>query len=149
MDIREILRVLPHRYPMLMVDRILEVQPGQRAVGIKNVTINEPIFTGHYPGRPILPGVMILEAMAQVAGVAMLTVVDNREKTPLFAGIDKARFRRVVQPGDQLRVEVEVLRARGSLGRIAATASVDGVVAAEAELLFALGDVAVHEAATG
>lgn len=146
MDVREIMRRLPHRYPMLMVDRIEELEPGKRAVGIKNVTINEPVFTGHYPELPILPGVLILEAMAQVGGLALLPAEGPEDQAgergvPLFTGVDKARFRRPVGPGDQLRIEVTVLRARGSIGKIAARATVDGQAVAEAELMFMWGRV--------
>ncbi|OUM99425.1 MAG: 3-hydroxyacyl-[acyl-carrier-protein] dehydratase FabZ [Firmicutes bacterium ZCTH02-B6] len=146
MDIREIMRKLPHRYPMLMVDRIVELEPGKRAVGIKNVTISEPVFTGHYPDLPILPGVMILEAMAQVGGLCLLPeeggeVRGEDARVPLFTGVDNARFRKPVSPGDQLRIEVTVLRVRGVIGKIAAVASVDGQTVAEAELMFAWGRV--------
>ncbi|HLT59528.1 MAG TPA: 3-hydroxyacyl-ACP dehydratase FabZ [Limnochordales bacterium] len=146
MDVREIMRRLPHRYPMLMVDRIEELEPGKRAVGIKNVTINEPVFTGHYPELPILPGVLILEAMAQVGGLALLPAEGPEDQAgergvPLFTGVDKARFRRPVGPGDQLRIEVTVLRVRGSIGKIAARATVDGQAVAEAELMFMWGRV--------
>ncbi|MFS8544433.1 MAG: 3-hydroxyacyl-ACP dehydratase FabZ, partial [Limnochordales bacterium] len=134
------------RYPMLMVDRIEELEPGKRAVGIKNVTINEPVFTGHYPELPILPGVLILEAMAQVGGLALLPAEGPEDQAgergvPLFTGVDKARFRRPVGPGDQLRIEVTVLRVRGSIGKIAARATVDGQAVAEAELMFMWGRV--------
>ncbi len=146
MDVREILRRLPHRYPMLMVDRVVEFEPGKRAVGIKNVTITEPFFTGHYPDLPILPGVLILEAMAQVGGICLMPeeghqAVAGEALVPLFTGVDSARFRRPVTPGDQLRIEVTVLRVRGTIGKIAAEATVDGQVVAEAELMFAWGRV--------
>ena len=139
MDVQAIMNVIPHRYPMLLVDRILEVEAGRRAVGIKNVTINEPFFQGHYPGRPIMPGVLIIEALAQVAGVAMLSLASNEGLVPLFAGMDAVRFRRPVVPGDQLRLETEVVRLRGRVGKVSAKAFVDGELAAEAELMFALG----------
>lgn len=146
MDIRRIMRKLPHRYPMLMVDRIVELEPGKRAVGIKNVTINEPVFTGHYPDLPILPGVLILEAMAQVGGLCLLPeegleASGETPMVPLFTGVDNARFRKPVSPGDQLRIEVTVLRVRGLVGKIAAVATVDGQTVAEAELMFAWGRV--------
>ncbi len=135
---REILRILPHRYPFLLVDRILELEPGVRAVGIKNVTANEPQFTGHWPGNPVMPGVLILEAMAQVGGVLLLTDAEDNDRLALFGGVDKARFRRQVVPGDQLRLEVELVRQRGSVGKIQAVATVDDEVVADAMLTFAL-----------
>jgi 3-hydroxyacyl-[acyl-carrier-protein] dehydratase len=138
MDARDIVKVLPHRYPFLLVDRILEVEKGKRAVGIKNVTFNEPQFTGHFPDRPIMPGVLIIEALAQVGAVLMLQMPENQGKLALFAGIDECRFRRMVVPGDQLRMEVEVLRLKGAFGKVRATATVDGQLAAEAELLFSI-----------
>lgn len=138
MDVNAVMEVLPHRYPMLLVDRILELEPGKRAVGIKNVTVNEPFFQGHYPGRPIMPGVLIVEAMAQTAGIAVLTTTDI-PVTPLIAGLDGVRFRRPVVPGDQLYIEAVVERMRGRMGKIRAKALVDGETAAEAQLIFALG----------
>jgi 3-hydroxyacyl-[acyl-carrier-protein] dehydratase len=140
MDAREIMRVLPHRYPFLLVDRILEIEPGKRIVGLKNVTANEPHFTGHFPERPIMPGVLIVEAMAQVGAVLMLQQPQFRDKLALFAGIDGCRFRRVVSPGDQLRIEVEVLKFRGAFGKVAARATVDGQLVTEGELLFSIVD---------
>lgn len=142
LDITAIMGRLPHRYPFLFVDRVLELEPGRRAVGLKNVTINEPFFVGHYPGRPIMPGVLILEAMAQVGGLAAYPAEDFAGKVPLFAGVERARFRKVVVPGDQLRIEATVTRARGTVSRIEAVALVDGARVAEAELLFALADPA-------
>ena len=138
MDARAILAVLPHRYPFLLVDRILEVEPGKRAVGLKNVTANEPQFQGHFPERPIEPGDVIIEALAQVGAVLMLQQPANQGKLALFAGIDSCRFRRMVGPGDQLRLEVEVLKLRGAFGKVTARATVDGQLAAEAELLFTI-----------
>lgn len=138
MDARAILAVLPHRYPFLLVDRIIEVEPGKRAVGLKNVTANEPQFQGHFPERPIMPGVLIIEALAQVGAVLMLLQDANQGKLALFAGIDGCRFRRVVGPGDQLLLTVEVLKLRGAFGKVKATATVDGQLAAEAELLFTI-----------
>jgi beta-hydroxyacyl-ACP dehydratase FabZ len=133
---KEIQEVLPHRYPFLLVDRILEVEPGKRIVGLKNVTINEPFFVGHFPGHPIMPGVLILEAMAQVGGVLLMRSLNQRaeKKVLYFTGIDGARFRRPVVPGDQLRFEVEVLQQRRQMCRMKGAALVDGSVAAEAEL---------------
>lgn len=138
MDARAILAVLPHRYPFLLVDRIVEIEPGKRAVGLKNVTANEPQFQGHFPDRPIMPGVLIIEALAQVGAVLMLQQEAHQGKLALFAGIDDCRFRRVVGPGDQLLLTVEVLKLRGAFGKVKATATVDGTLAAEAELLFTI-----------
>lgn len=140
MDCREIMRVLPHRYPFLLVDRILEIEPGKRAVGIKNVTANEPQFTGHFPERPIMPGVLIVEAMAQLGAVLMLQLPNYQDKLALFAGIDECRFRRVVVPGDTLRMEVEVLKVRGAFGKVKAQATVEGTLVTEGELLFSIVD---------
>ena len=135
---REIMNILPHRYPFLLVDRVIELEPGRRAVGIKNVTANEPQFTGHWPDNPVMPGVLIIESMAQVGGILLLTVADNEGMLALFAGVDGVRFRRPVLPGDQLRIETELLRAKGRIGKARAVATVDGEVVAEGELMFAL-----------
>ncbi|RJX19579.1 MAG: 3-hydroxyacyl-[acyl-carrier-protein] dehydratase FabZ [Desulforudis sp.] len=140
MDINAIKEILPHRYPFLLVDRVVELEPGKRAVAIKNVTVNEPFFEGHYPGYPVMPGVLIVEALAQVAALAVLSLPEYRDKTPLFAGIDSCRFRRQVVPGDQLRLEVEIVKLRGRIGKCRAQAYVDKELAAEAELLFVAGD---------
>jgi 3-hydroxyacyl-[acyl-carrier-protein] dehydratase len=134
LEAADIMRILPHRYPFLLVDRIVELEPGVRAVGIKNVTANEPQFTGHFPGRPIMPGVLMVEALAQTAGVAVLSLDAYRGKLGLFAGIDDCRFRRLVQPGDTLLLKVEVEKLRGMFGRVRAVASVDGEVAVEGTL---------------
>ncbi len=133
---KEIQETLPHRYPFLLVDRILEMELGKRVVGIKNVTINEPFFPGHFPGHPIMPGVLIVEAMAQVGGVLLMRSLDARaeKKVMYFTGIDRARFRRAVVPGDQIRFEVEVLQLRRQLCRMRCTAYVDGKLVAEAQL---------------
>ena len=141
LDIVAIQGRLPHRYPFLMVDRVLELQPGERAVAIKNVTVNEPHFTGHYPGRPIMPGVLILEALAQVGGLAVM-VSDEDEategKVPLLAGVDRARFRKPVVPGDQLRLEVDILQLRRSTGKCRGVAFVGEERVAEAEFMFVI-----------
>ncbi len=134
MEAADIMRVIPHRYPFLMVDRIVELDPGKHVVGIKQVTANEPQFTGHFPGRPIMPGVLMVEALAQTAGVGVMTLDEYRGKLGLFAGIDECRFRRMVVPGDTLRLEVTVEKLRGMFGRVKAVATVDGEVAVEATL---------------
>ncbi|MCG9966444.1 3-hydroxyacyl-ACP dehydratase FabZ [Pelotomaculum terephthalicicum JT] len=136
LDINQIQEILPHRYPFLLIDRIVSLEEGKKAVGIKNVTANEPYFRGHYPGFPVMPGVLIVEAMAQVGAVAILKLPEYRGKIALFAGIDKARFRRQVVPGDQLRIEVEVLKLRSTVGKSYAVAYVEEEIAAEAELMF-------------
>ncbi|MCE5286587.1 MAG: 3-hydroxyacyl-ACP dehydratase FabZ [Pelosinus sp.] len=138
LSVKEIQEILPHRYPMLLVDRILELEPMKRAVGIKSVTANEPFFTGHFPGNPVMPGVLILEAMAQVGGVAMLYPQENRDKLAVFGAIDRAKFRKQVVPGDQLRMTAEVVKIRGNMGKIWAEAFVDEQLAAEGEFMFAL-----------
>jgi len=137
MDIHEILKILPHRYPLLLIDRVLELQRKERIVAIKNVTINEPFFTGHFPDFPVMPGVLIVEAIAQAGGALLLTEIkDHQEKLIFFTGIERARFRRPVGPGDQLRIEVEVKNWRAVPGMVAAkmqgTALVDGKRVAEA-----------------
>jgi 3-hydroxyacyl-[acyl-carrier-protein] dehydratase len=134
MEAADIMRVLPHRYPFLLVDRVVELEAGRRAVGLKAVTANEPQFTGHFPGRPIMPGVLMVEALAQTAGIAVLTLEEYHGKLGLFAGIDECRFKRMVVPGDTLRLEVTVEKLRGMFGRVRAVASVDGEVAVEATL---------------
>jgi len=134
LEAAEIMRILPHRYPFLLVDRVVELEPGRRAVAIKQVSANEPQFTGHFPGRPIMPGVLMVEALAQTAGIAVLTLEEYRGKIGLFAGIDECRFRRLVVPGDTLRLEVTVEKLRGMFGRVKALATVDDEVAVEATL---------------
>jgi UDP-3-O-[3-hydroxymyristoyl] N-acetylglucosamine deacetylase/3-hydroxyacyl-[acyl-carrier-protein] dehydratase len=139
--IEDIMKVLPHRYPFLLVDRILEIEEKKRIVGLKNVTINEPFFQGHFPGHPIMPGVLIIEAMAQVAGVLVLNgIADRKSKLVLLAGVDGAKFRKPVRPGDRLRMEMKVLRSRASMAKVSGTATVDGAVVAEAEILCVLAD---------
>ncbi len=133
--IEDILQVLPHRYPFLLVDRILELEEGKRVAGLKNVTINEPFFQGHFPGHPIMPGVLIIEALAQVGGMLLMRTVDDpASKVVYFMSLDGVKFRRPVRPGDQLRLEVEVLQLRGKTCRMRGVATVDGQVAAEAEM---------------
>jgi 3-hydroxyacyl-[acyl-carrier-protein] dehydratase len=132
----DIMRIIPHRYPFLLVDRVVELEPGQRVVAIKNVTANEPQYTGHFPERPIMPGVLIVEAMAQAGAVAVLTLPDYAGKLALFAGIDECRFRRTVLPGDTLRMEITLEKLRGMFGRARATATVEGEVACEAVISF-------------
>ena len=134
-DIQEILGLLPHRYPFLLIDRVVEFERGKRLVAIKNVTMNEPFFQGHFPGYPLMPGVLMIEAMAQAGAIIMLSEIPDREKKlAVFTGIEKAKFRRPVTPGDQLRIEVDVLAFKSRLGRMAAKATVDGKVACEATL---------------
>lgn len=146
LDITQILAILPHRYPFLLVDRILEYEPKKRVVGIKNVTLNEPFFEGHFPGAPVMPGVLIVEAMAQTAGVMMLASIPDREsKLVFFTGIDKARFRRPVVPGDQLRLELDVLKLRPRYIRLRGEAYVDGQLVAEAEISSSLVDRSIFE----
>lgn len=137
LDINIIQKIIPHRYPFLFVDKILEMDD-KRIVGMKNVTIDEPFFQGHFPGHPIMPGVLIIEAMAQVAGVGALSMSDNRGKIAYFVSINNAKFRKPVLPGDALRIEVEILKVKLSLIQIRAIAKVDEVIAAEADLVFAL-----------
>jgi 3-hydroxyacyl-[acyl-carrier-protein] dehydratase len=139
LTIEEIKEIIPHRYPFLLIDRILEVEEGQRAVGIKNVTANEEFFNGHFPEFPVMPGVLIVEALAQVGAVAMLKKEENRGRLAFFAGIDNCRFKKQVVPGDQLRLEVEMTRVRGSIGKGKGIATVDGQLACEVEITFALG----------
>lgn len=138
-SIQEILDFLPHRYPFLLIDRVLEFEPAKRLVAIKNVTINEPFFQGHFPDYPIMPGVLVIEAMAQAGALIMLAEIqDHKSKLAVFTGIEKAKFRKPVTPGDQLRIEVEVLAMRSRAGRIAGRALVDGKLASEATLTCAV-----------
>jgi 3-hydroxyacyl-[acyl-carrier-protein] dehydratase len=136
LDINEIKKILPHRYPMLMVDKVLEIEPGKRIVGVKCISANEQIFQGHFPGQPIFPGVLILEALAQLSCVLVLRDLNIPGSVALFTGLDNVAFRRMVLPGDQLRLEAEVDKLRVPFGRMKAKATVDGELAAEAMIKF-------------
>lgn len=140
LDINDIQKILPHRYPFLLVDRILELEEDKYAVGIKNVSINDQFFVGHFPGRPIMPGVLIVEAMAQIAGVLMLSKRSNLGKRAYFMSIDKVKFRRTVVPGDQLRIEVTVVKLKSKTGQVYGRALVEDKIVAEATLMFSLGE---------
>ena len=141
-EINEIMTILPHAYPFLLVDRIIEIEPGKRIVGIKNVTYNEPFFPGHFPGRPIMPGVLIVEAMAQTSGVLVFNSLaeEERDKLVYFLGMDNVKFRKPVIPGDQLRLESEITKHRQSIWGFKGKALVDGKLVAEAEFMAMLGD---------
>jgi len=140
LDASDIQKILPHRYPFLLVDKIIELVPDKKAVGIKNVTMNEEFFTGHFPGRPVMPGVLIIEALAQVAGVLMLNKRENVGKLAYFMSLDNAKFRKAVVPGDQLRLEVEIVKLRSKIGQVHTKALVNGQVVSEANLMFAIVD---------
>ncbi len=136
---KEIMEIIPHRYPFLLIDTIEELKPGVRALGKKCVSMNEPYFQGHFPGNPVMPGVLIIEALAQVGAVAILSQPEWKGRTAYFAGIDKAKFRQKVLPGDVLMLEMEIIKVKGPVGVGKATATVNGKVAATAELTFAIG----------
>lgn len=136
----DLMAFLPHRYPFLLVDRVLELVPGVRAKAVKNVTINEPYFQGHFPGRSLMPGVLMVEALAQVSGLTMLAMPEHHGRLAVFVGIDGCRFRRMVRPGDTLTIETEVLRFRSGIGKARAVAHVDDQLVTEGELMFALVD---------
>lgn len=138
LNIEDILKIIPHRYPFLLVDKVEVISNGKTGIGYKNITINEPFFQGHFPNMPIMPGVLIVEAMAQVGAVVLLSEDEYKRKTPYFAGINKVRFKRKVLPGDVLRMEVEIIKVRGSIGVGKGIAFVDDEIAAEGEFLFAI-----------
>ncbi|WP_188207583.1 3-hydroxyacyl-ACP dehydratase FabZ [Alkalibacillus aidingensis] len=140
LDIEQIKDIIPHRYPFLLIDQITELEEGKRAVGYKNVTANEPFFQGHFPNYMVMPGVLIVEALAQVGAVSILKLEENQGKLGMFTGIDKCRFKRQVKPGDTLKLEVEMLKLKGPIGKGKATATVDGEVACETEIMFAIVD---------
>jgi len=145
MDIKEIQKLLPHRYPFLLVDRIIDIEPGIKAVGIKNVTINEGFFQGHFPGHPIMPGVLIIEALAQVAGILAFRSGASDGRSVYFMSIEKAKFRKPVVPGDQLRLEISILQQRGNVWKFSGNAVVEEKVVAEAEFTAMLTDRADRE----
>ncbi|MFC0272334.1 3-hydroxyacyl-ACP dehydratase FabZ [Metabacillus herbersteinensis] len=140
LNIQQIKEIIPHRYPFLLVDQILEIEEGKRAIGLKNVTANEEFFNGHFPDYPVMPGVLIVEALAQVGAVAMLSKEENKGRLAFFAGIDNCRFKKQVTPGDQLRLEVEIIRLKGPVGKGKAIATVNGELVCETEIMFALGE---------
>ncbi|PZR59612.1 MAG: 3-hydroxyacyl-[acyl-carrier-protein] dehydratase FabZ [Candidatus Meridianibacter frigidus] len=138
LDIRQIMEILPHRYPILLIDRIIELEPGKRAVGYKNITNNEPVFNGHFPGNPLFPGVYMIEALAQLGGATVLEPGEISRKTPYLAALDKVKFRRPVIPGDCLMMETKVLKVRKNIGWISAVAKVDGQLVCSGELMFSI-----------
>lgn len=142
LDSRAIQAIIPHRYPFLLVDKIIEIEAGKRAVGLKNVSIGEPYFQGHFPDYPVMPGVLIVEALAQVGAVAMLQLEEFKGRIAFFAGLDNVRFKRQVKPGDVLRLEVEMGQIRRSIGTGTGVATVDGEVACKGDFMFAIGPAA-------
>ena len=140
LDCNEIAAVLPHRYPFLLVDRILDIDPWKSIVGLKNVTINEPFFPGHFPNHPVMPGVLIMEALAQTAGVLELSKPENKGKLVFYAGMDKVKFKKQVIPGDQLVMTAKFIKRRGTIAVVEAKAEVDGKLAASGTLTFAIGN---------
>ena len=136
----QVMEIHPHRAPFLLIDTVEELEPGVKAVAKKNVTFNEPFFTGHFPGNPVMPGVLIIEALAQTGAVAILCQEENKGKTAYFAGINQAKFKKKVLPGDTLMLETEIIKVKGPIGVGKATAYVDGKVACSAELTFAIGE---------
>lgn len=138
LDVQQIKDIIPHRYPFLLVDQVVEKKSGERVVGLKNVTANEPFFEGHFPDYPVMPGVLILEALAQTGAIAVLEMEKNKGKIGFLAGVDKCRFKREVKPGDQLRLEVEIIRMKGPIGKGKGIATVNGETACEAEITFAI-----------
>ncbi len=140
MTSNEIQNLLPHRYPFLLVDKVLELEPGKRAVAVKNVTFNEPFFQGHFPGHPVMPGVLIVEALAQTGGIAASSAEGNKGKLGLFTGIDSMKFRRQVIPGDVLRLEADIIAVKMGMAKVKVCATVDGGIVAEGEIKFALVD---------
>lgn len=139
LDSTAIQKIIPHRYPMLLIDKVVELAPGERAVAIRNVTIHEEIFQGHFPGNPVMPGVLIIESLAQTGAVALLSQPEFAGKTAYFGGINKARFRKMVKPGDTMRLEVTLEKVKGHIGKGIGVATVDGEKAATAELTFMIG----------
>ncbi|MCM3163967.1 3-hydroxyacyl-ACP dehydratase FabZ [Metabacillus litoralis] len=139
LDSNKIKEIIQHRYPFLLIDKVIEIEEGKRAVGMKNVTVNEPFFMGHFPEYPVMPGVLIVEALAQMSAVAMLMKAGNEGRLGLLAGINNCRFKHQVKPGDQLKLEIEITRVKGSIGKGRGIASVDGKVACDTELTFAFG----------
>ena len=141
MNIQQIMEFLPHRYPFLLIDRVIELEDRKRIVALKNVTYNEPFFMGHFPGAPVMPGVLMVEAMAQAGGILLFNSLEDKEsQLAVLLGVDKCRFRKLVRPGDQLVIEVNVMRLRSRVGKMASKTLVDGELAAEAEITFSLVD---------
>ncbi|MFD2760968.1 3-hydroxyacyl-ACP dehydratase FabZ [Lentibacillus juripiscarius] len=138
MDIQQIKETIPHRYPFLLVDKVTEIEEGERVTAVKNVTANEPFFQGHFPDYPVMPGVLIVEALAQTGAIGVLGIEENKGKIGFLAGLDKCRFKRQVKPGEQLQLEVEIVRIKGPVGKGKGVATVDGEVACEAEITFAI-----------